>query len=111
MIRAGDTNVCRNPRPRNESFIAIPTGERLEGDLLRAALSKAAALISCLPLVAVALLVTGTFGLALVAGQGTGQAAAVQQNGLFGKSVGLSQAAIELQVSFVLRIRLCHVMS
>ena len=62
--------ICRDPRPRNESVIAIPTGERLEGDLLRAALSKAAALISCLPLVAAALLalMTGTFGLALAAG-------------------------------------------
>ena len=49
LIRAGDTDVCRDPRPRNESVIAIPTGERLEGDLLRAALSKAAALISCVP--------------------------------------------------------------
>ena len=41
---------------------------------------------------------TGTFGLALAAGgRGTGQAAAVERNGLFGKSIGLSQAAVELQ--------------
>ena len=53
---------------------------------------------------------TGTFGLALAAGgRGTGQAAAVERNGLFGKSIGLSQAAVELQVSFVLLLRVCYV--
>ena len=35
-----------------------------------------------------------------------GQVAAVERNGLFGKSIGLSQAAVELQVSFVLLLRL-----
>ena len=30
------------------------------------------------------------------------QAAAAERNGLFGKSIGLSQAAVELQVSFAL---------
>ena len=63
----------------------------------------------CLLLDAAALLMAGTFGLALAAGgQGTEQAAAVERverNGLFGKSIGLSQAAIELQVSFVLLLR------
>jgi hypothetical protein len=94
LIRTGDTGACRDPRPHNESALAIPTGERLEGDLLSAALSKKAALISCLPLAAAALLMTGTFGLAFAAGgRGTGQAAAVERNGLFGKSIGLSQAA------------------
>ena len=53
---------------------------------------------------------TGTFGLALAAGgRGTRQAAAVERNGLFGKSIGLSQAAIELQVSLVLLLRVCCV--
>ena len=46
---------------------------------------------------------TGTFRLALAAGgQGTEQAAAVERNGVFGRSIGLSQAAVELQVSFAL---------
>jgi hypothetical protein len=58
---------------------------------------------SFLPLVAAALLMTGTFRLALAAGgQGTEQAAAVERNGVFGRSIGLSQAAVELQVSFAL---------
>ena len=35
-------------------------------------------------------------------GQGTEQAAAVERNGVFGRSIGLSQAAVELQVSFAL---------
>ena len=87
LIRTGDTDVCRDTRPNQESVIAIPTGERLEGDLLRAALSKKAALISCLPLTAAALLVTGTFGLALATGgQGTGAATAVERNGVCGRS-------------------------
>ena len=67
---------------------------------MRAALSncKAAALIA-----AVALLMTSTFGLALAAGgQGTEQAAAVERNEVFGRSIALSEAAIELQVSFAL---------
>jgi hypothetical protein len=38
-------------------------------------------------------------------GHGTEQAAAVEQNRLFGKRIGLSQATIELQVSFVLLLR------
>ena len=46
---------------------------------------------------------TGTFQLALAAGgQGTEQAVAVERNGVFGGSIGLSQAAVELQVSFAL---------
>ena len=106
LIRTGDADACRDPRPHNESALAIPTGERLEGDLLRAALSKKAALISCLPLAAAALLMAGTFGLVLAAGgQGTEQAAANERNGLFGKRIGLNQAAVELQVSFVLLLR------
>ena len=68
LIRTGDTDVCRDPRPHNESAIALLAGERLEGDLLRAALSKEAALIICLPLAAAALLMAGTFGLALATG-------------------------------------------
>ena len=57
----------------------------------------------CLLLDAAALLMAGTFGLALAAGgQGTEQAAAVERNGVFGRSIGLSQAAAELQVSFAL---------
>ena len=46
LIRTGDADACRDPRPHNESAIALLGGERLEGDLLRAALSKKAALIS-----------------------------------------------------------------
>ena len=46
LIRTGDPEACRDPRPHNESALAIPTGERHKGDLLRAALSKEAALIS-----------------------------------------------------------------
>ena len=103
LIRTGDNDVCRDTRPNQESVIALLAGERLEGDLLKAALSKAAAQNTFLPLAAAALLMTGTFCLALAAGgQGTAQAAAVERNGVFGRSIGLSQAAGELQVSFVL---------
>ena len=35
-------------------------------------------------------------------GQGTGQAGAVDDFALFGRSMGLSQAAVELQVSLLL---------
>ena len=46
---------------------------------------------------------TGTFRLALAAGgQGTEQAAAVERNVVFDRSIGLSQAAVDLQVSFAL---------
>ena len=41
-------------------------------------------------------------GLARVRGQGTGQAGAVDDFPLFGRSMGLSQAAVELQVSLLL---------
>ena len=67
LVHTGGTGACRDPRPHNESAIALLGGERLEGDLLRAALSKKTALISCLPLAAAALLMAGTFGLALAA--------------------------------------------
>ena len=57
--------------------------------LLGAAPTKAAALITFLPLVAAALLVTGTFGLALSSGSwGTGAATAIERNGVFGRSGG-----------------------
>ena len=35
-------------------------------------------------------------------GRGTEQAGKVERNGVFGRSIGLSQAAVELQVSFAL---------
>ena len=48
---------------------------------------KAAALIAFLPLAAVALLITGTFGLALATGgHDTGQTSAVERNRVFGRS-------------------------
>ena len=51
--------------------------------------TKAAALIAFLPLAAAALLMTGAFCLALATGgQGTGAAAAVERNGVFGRSEG-----------------------
>ena len=69
--------------------------------LLGAAPTKAAAQNSFLPLAAAALLVTGTFGLALASGSwGTGAATAVEQNGVFGGVEASNQAAVELQVSF-----------
>ena len=34
-----------------------------------------------------------------------------QRNGVFGRSIGLSQAAVELQVGFVLLLRLYHVLA
>ena len=71
--------------------------------MLGAAPTKAAAQNSFVPSLLVALVGTGTFGLALAAGgQGTEQAVAVERNGVFGRSIGLSQAAVELQVSFAL---------
>ena len=58
-------------------------------NLLGAAPTKAAALITPLPLAAVALLVIGTFGLALAsASWGTGAATAIERNGVFGRSGG-----------------------
>jgi hypothetical protein len=74
-------------------------------DLLGAAPTKAAALITFLALAAAALLVTGTFGLALSSGgQGTGRAAAARSNemGCLAGVEASDQAAIELQVSFAL---------
>jgi len=57
--------------------------------LLGAAPTKAAALIAFVPSLLAALLVTGTFGLALSSGSwGTGAATAVEQNGVFGRSGG-----------------------
>ena len=61
--------------------------------------TKAAALITSLPHAAVALLVTGTFGLALATrGQDTGQTSAGVDE--------TNQAAVELQISFVLLLRI-----
>ena len=80
LIRAGDIDVCKGPRTINKSVTALLAGECLEGDLLGAAPTKAAALITPLPLAAVALLVTGTFGLALASGSwGTGAATGAWQ--------------------------------
>jgi len=71
--------------------------------LLGAAPREQAAQISFVRSLLASLLVAGTFRLALAAGgQGTEQAAAVERNGVFGRSIGLSQAAAELQVSFAL---------
>ena len=56
-------------------------------NLLGASPRKAAALIAFLPLAAAALLMTGTFGLALATGgQDTGQTSAVERNRVFGRS-------------------------
>ena len=52
LIRTGDTDVCRYTRPNQESVIVLLAGERLEGYLLGAAPTKAAALITFLPLAA-----------------------------------------------------------
>ena len=103
LIRTGDTDVCRYTRPNQESVTALLAGERLEGYLLGAAPREQAAQISFVRSLLASLLVAGTFRLALAAGgQGTEQAAAVERNGVFGRSIGLSQAAAELQVSFAL---------
>ena len=68
------------------------------GDLLGAATAKAAALIAFLPLVVVALLVIGTFGLALAAGgHGIGQVTAVEHNGVFGRSRGKRSRCIRAE--------------
>ena len=48
---------------------------------------------------------TGTFRLALAAvlgGHGIEQTPAVERNGVIGRSIGLNQAAVELQVGFAL---------
>ena len=74
--------------------------------MLGAAPTKAAVLITFLALAAAALLVTGTIGLVLASGSwGTGVAIAVERSGVFGR-IGCEQVAIELQVSFVLQLRL-----
>ena len=74
--------------------------------MLGAAPTKAAALITSLPLAAAALLVTGTFGLALSSGSwGTGAAATGGDMGCFAGVEARVQAAVELQVSFVLLLR------
>ena len=76
-------------------------------NLLGAAPTKAAALITPLPLVAVALLVIGTFGLALASGSwGSGAATAVERSGCLAGVEARDQVAVELQVSFVLLLRL-----
>ena len=65
--------------------------------------TKAAAQIAFLPLAAAALLMTGTFGLALATGgQGTGAATAVNEMGCLAGVEANDQAAVELQVSFAL---------
>ena len=75
-------------------------------NLLGASRRKAAALIASLPLAAAALLVTGTFGLALASGSwGTGAAAAVERNGCLAGVEASNQAAVELQVSFAPLLR------
>ena len=87
LIRTGDTDVCRYTRPNQESVTALLAGERLEGYLLGVAPTKAAAQNSFVPSLLAALLMTGTFGLALATGgQGTGAATAVERNGVFGRS-------------------------
>ena len=61
--------------------------------LLGASPRKAAALVAFLPLAAAALLMTGTFGLALATGgQDTGQTSAVERNRVFGRS-GCNQSS------------------
>jgi|SouAtlMetagenome_1021521.scaffolds.fasta_scaffold52437_1 hypothetical protein len=61
----------------------------LQVNLLGASPRKAAAQNTFLPLAAAALLVTGTFCLALSSGgQGTGRAAAIERNGVFGRIGG-----------------------
>ena len=70
-------------------------------NLLGASPRKAAALITFLPLAAAALLVTGTFGLALASGgQGTGQRLRSNEMGCLAGVDATNQAAVELQVSF-----------
>ena len=82
-------SVHRDTRPNQESVTALLAGERLEGYLLGAAPTKAAAQNSFVPSLLAALVGTGTFGLALSSGSwGTGAAAAVQRNGVFGRSGG-----------------------
>ena len=72
-------------------------------NLLRASPREAAAQNSFVPWLLAALVGTGTFCLALAAGgQGTGQTAAVERNGLFQSNECNHQAAVKLQVSFVL---------
>ena len=79
----------------------------LQVSLLGAAPTKAAALITPLLLAAAALLVSDTFGLALASGSwGTGAATAVERSGRLAGVEARDQAAVELQVSFVLLLRL-----
>ena len=85
----------------------------LQVSLLGAAPTQAVALITPLPLVVAALLVTGhgTFGLALASGPAprpweTGAATAVERSGCLAGVEARDQAAVELQVSFVLLLRL-----
>ena len=94
--------IARDPRLDRSLVIAIPTGERLEDYLLRAGLRKSASQNSFATAA-----VLQQSGLERVVrrergrGQGTGQAGAVDDFVLFGRSMGRSQAAVELQVSFV----------
>ena len=70
-------------------------------NLLGAAPTKAAAQNSFVPSLLAALLMTGTFGLALATGgQGTGAATAVNEMGCLAGVEASDQAAVELQVSF-----------
>ena len=75
------------------------------GDLLGAAPTKAAALIAFLPLAAAALFMTCTFGLALAIGAGDrtqGKRVRSNEIGCLAGVDATNQAAVELQVSFVL---------
>ena len=75
--------------------------------LLGAAPTKGAALTTHLLLAAAALLVTGTFDLALASGSwGTGAAIAVGRSGVLAAVEARDQAAVKLQVSFVLLLQL-----
>ena len=70
-VRVSSTTLCEDPSCAE--------------NLLGASPRKAAAQNTFLPLAAVALLMTATFGLVLSSGgQGTGRAAAVERNGVFG---------------------------
>ena len=76
---------------------------RFVGDLLGAAPTKAAAQNSSVPSLLVALVGTGTFGLALASGSWeTGAATAVERSGRLAEVEVRDQATVELQVSFVL---------
>ena len=88
---------------RNE-FSVTPA---LQVSLLGAAPTKAAALSAPLLLAVATLLVTGTFGLTLAFGSwGTGAAIVVERSGCLAEVEARDQAVVELQVTFVLPLRL-----